>query len=107
MKTLLTILLLIPYLSLADIVKNVETLDCEYYKFRDQVSLRVYNNNNRDIKSITIELMDKDGKKYKFKKEYNKSIIVKAYSSELLYFHNIFIEPKICKLIKVNFKGLF
>ena len=126
MKTLLALLLLIPSLSWGEvnnnckeknvfgdcptekiepqILKNVEKIECLYHRKKDLITLEVYNNNDKDIKSVTLNLTNKENNKvYKFKEEKT----VDAYSSSTIWFWNIFFEPIKCRISDVEFKGWF
>lgn len=86
------------------IVQNVEKINCNYHRKKDLVTLEIYNNNDKDIKSVTVNLTNKENDKvYKFKEDYS----VDAYSSNTIWFWNVFFEPKKCKISDVEFKGWF
>lgn len=103
LKRYLLPLLFIPFLSWGD-VKNVERIDCLYHHKKDLVTLEIYNNNDKEIKSILINLTNKENNKvYKFQKDYS----VKAYNSNTIHFWDVFFEPNKCRISDVKFKGWF
>ena len=105
MKIIIFILLIIPNLSFADVM-NVERLECNYNKNWKTVQLNVYNNNDKDIYSITISLSNEDDKLYKFKKENpSKNILIPGLSAKVVTFEDILIKPKYCRVVDVKFKS--
>ena len=87
-------------------VKNVERFECLYNTKWKTVQLKAYNNNDKDIYSITISLSNEDDKLYKFKKENpSKNILIPGLSAKVVTFEDILFKPKKCRVVDVKFKN--